>query len=72
METVTLKINKRTKAGKAFKEMLDVVYSKQKGIEIIEEKSPYSLEFVKKIKRAEKQKGIIVDTKDIWGSLGLK
>lgn len=72
METVTLKINKRTKAGRVFKEMLEVVYSKQKGIEIIEEKSPYSPEFVKKIKRAEKQKGIIIDTKDIWGSLGLK
>lgn len=37
-----------------------------------EEKSPYNPEFVKKIKRAEKQKGIIIDTNDIWGSLGLK
>lgn len=40
--------------------------------EIKEEKSPYNPEFVKKIKRAEKQKGIIIDTNDIWGSLGLK
>lgn len=39
---------------------------------VIEEKSPYSDSFVKKIKKAEKQKGIIINTDDIWGSLGLK
>ena len=72
METITIKIDKRTKAGKAFKAMLDAVYSKQTGIEVLEEESPYNPDFVKKIRRAEKQKGIVIDTKDVWGSLGLR
>lgn len=38
-----------------------------------EEKSPYNPEFVKKILRAEKSKNwIVLDTNDIWGSLGIK
>lgn len=71
METITLKINTNSKAGKALKTMLEF-FSKQPGIEIVEEKSPYDPEFVKKIRRAEKQKGIVINTEDVWGSLGLK
>jgi hypothetical protein len=72
METITLKINKRSKAGKAFNTLLQV-FLNQPGIEIIEEKSPYNSGFVKKIKQAEKQ-GIYteINPKDVWGSLGLK
>jgi len=71
METITLKINTNSKAGKALKTMLEF-FSKQPGVEIVEEKSPYDPEFVKKIRRAEKQKGIVINTEDVWGSLGLK
>lgn len=72
METITIKLDLRTKAGKAFKAMLESVYSKQPGIEIVVDESPYNPEFVKKIKRAEKQKGIVINPKDVWGSLGLR
>jgi hypothetical protein len=71
MSTITIKINERSKAGKMLKDFLELISDKP-GIEIIEEKSPYNPEFVKKIKRAQKQKGTVVDTNDVWGSLGLK
>lgn len=52
--------------------MLEILET-QPGVQIVEEeRSPYYPEFVKKIKTAEKQKGIVIDTNDIWGSLGLK
>ena len=71
MATITLKINERTKAGKLVRDLLELM-SNQPGVEITEEKSPYDPAFVKKIRRAEKQKGIFIDTNDVWGSLGLK
>jgi hypothetical protein len=72
MQTITIKINERSKAGIAFQKMLEILET-QPGVEIVnEDRSPYNPEFVKKIKAAEKQKGIIVNTNDIWGSLGLK
>jgi len=72
MQTITIKINERSKAGIAFKKMLEILET-QPGVQIVEEeRSPYNPEFVKKIKDAEKQKGIVIDTNDIWGSLGLK
>ncbi len=82
MTTITLKINERTKAGKAFLEMTNVLVKDSKGIEIIatgsnktvEEKSEiYNPEFVAMIKKAQKsKKRTVVDPNDIWGSLGLK
>lgn len=71
METITLKIDKRSKAGKALDAILKL-FATQPGVEIVAEKSPYNPEFVRKVKRAEKQKGILIDTNDVWGSLGLK
>lgn len=71
MATITVKINEKSKARKTLKDLLDI-FAAQPGVEVIEEKSPYNPEFVKKIKRAEKQKGIVLDTNDIWGSIGLK
>jgi len=72
METITIKINTNSKAGKALKTMLEF-FSKQPGIEIVEEKSPYNPEFVKRIKRAEKRGSYKeINPNDIWGSLGLK
>jgi len=82
MTTITLKINERTKAGKAFLEMTNVLVKDSKGIEIIstglnkavEKKSEiYDPEFVAMIKKAQKsKKRTVVDPNDIWGSLGLK
>lgn len=72
MTTITLKINERTNFGKTFLAFLKTLSATEKSI-ALEEKSPYNPEFVKKIKRAEKQGNYIeIDTNDIWGSLGLK
>ena len=78
MTTLTIKINERTKAGKAFMAMSESFFKGVKGIEIIEtdsnkiEESPYDPEFVSMVKKAQKSKNrTIVDPNDIWGSLGL-
>lgn len=69
---ITLKIDRRSKQAKMLYEYLKTLPF----VEIKESKpktkSPYNPEFVKKIKRAEKQKSTLIDTDDIWGSLGLK
>lgn len=84
MTTITIKINERTKAGKAFMAMSESFFKGVEGIEIIETDSKkikkteslYSPEFVEKIKKAEKniKKGETktLNPDDIWGSLGLK
>ena len=82
MTTITLKINERSKAGKAFLEMTNVLVKDPKGIEIIATGSNktiekkleiYNPEFVAMIKKAQKsKKRTVVDPNDIWGSLGLK
>ncbi|MGC4129701.1 MAG: type II toxin-antitoxin system RelB/DinJ family antitoxin [Bergeyella sp.] len=65
METITLKINESTKAGKVFKEMLEVVYSKQKGIEIVEEKSPKpNKETIKAMRELKNGKGVKFNSVD--------
>ena len=70
MATLTVKINERSKAGKMLKDLLDLISDKP-GVEIIEEKkSPYNPEFVKKIKRAEKEKGTVMKSAaSLWESL---
>lgn len=78
MTTFTIKINEKTKAGKAFRAMTETFLKNAKGIEIIEnpsetEEEVYDPEFVKKIKDAEKRGNYTtLDPNDIWGSLGLK
>ena len=73
MTTITIKINERTKACKALKNLIEFFSKEHKGIEIVSDtKSEYNPEFVKKIKETENQKGIIIDPNDVWGSLGLK
>lgn len=82
MTTVTIKINERTKAGKAFMAILSEAFSKGvDGVEIVEtdskklkkDEDSYNPEFVKMVldsaKRGDYKE---VDPKDIWGSLGLK
>jgi hypothetical protein len=80
MTTLTIKINKRTKAGKAFLAMSETFLSGVEGIEIIEnastkkkDKEVYSKEFIEKIKVAEEniKKGNTtrLNPNDIWGSI---
>ena len=74
MATITLKINERSKAGKAgkaLKDLIDALAGKpQTGVEIVDEKSPYNPEFVKKIKKAEKEKGAVMkNASSLWESL---
>ncbi|MCD0466701.1 DUF2683 family protein [Flavobacterium sp. ENC] len=77
----TIKINERTKTGKAFMAMFEAFFKGVDGIEIIEtdskknneEESFYSAEFVAKIKKAEanvkKGKTTRLNPEDIWGSI---
>jgi len=82
MTTVTIKINERTKAGKAFMAILSEAFNKgADGVEIVQtdskklkkDKDVYNPEFVKMVldsaKRGDYKE---LDPKDIWGSLGLK
>ncbi|RZK11962.1 MAG: hypothetical protein EOO46_04915 [Flavobacterium sp.] len=81
MTTLTIKINERTKAGKAFMAMSESFFKGVEGIEIIEsdskkikvEKNIYSAEFIAKVKKAEKNikegKTIRLNPEDIWGSI---
>ncbi|MDD2982879.1 MAG: hypothetical protein PHQ74_05775 [Crocinitomicaceae bacterium] len=72
MQTITLKINPKNKTAKALKELIDAISSKpNSGIEIIEEDSPYDPEFVKKIKRAEAEKGgkTMTSAAELWESI---
>ena len=72
MTTITLKINEKSKKGKAFLEMARVFSENSKEIDLIEEKdkSPYDPEFVKKIKKASTEKGRLVESaEDLWESI---
>lgn len=67
--SVTVKIDTRSKAAKKLLAFLQTLSF----VEIEEEKSPYDPEFVKKVKKsAASKERYIVDTEDVWGSLGLK
>ncbi|PAM94154.1 hypothetical protein B4N84_13845 [Flavobacterium sp. IR1] len=77
----TIKINERTKAGKALMGMLKTFFKGVEGIEIIEtdsekikkEQSPYNPEFVDMVlKSAKSKKSTEINPNDVWGSLGLK
>ncbi|MFN3640567.1 MAG: DUF2683 family protein [Flavobacterium sp.] len=73
MTTITIKINEKSKAGKTLKSLIEIFSKDNKDIEILsDEKSPYNPEFVAKIKKSATEKGIEIDPKNIWESLGLK
>lgn len=80
MTTITLKINEKTKKGKAFLALAKVFYDEKNEIELVNEadESPYNPEFVAMIHerienhKSGKSKSVTVNPKDIWGSLGLK
>lgn len=77
----TIKINEQTKTGKAFMEMFEAFFKGVEGIEIVEsayvevneEPSIYSSEFVEKVKKAEENikngKTTRLNPDDIWGSI---
>lgn len=76
MTTITIKINERSKKGKAFLEFAKTFIGNDKDISFVEsedEKSPYNPEFVAKIKKAEAEidKGNTtrLNPNDIWGSI---
>ncbi|RKR11021.1 hypothetical protein C8C83_2717 [Flavobacterium sp. 90] len=81
MKTLTVKINERTKIGKAFIAIFDSFKGFEE-IEIIEtdaygqvneEQSIYSSEFIEKVKKAEENirqgKTTRLNPDDIWGSI---
>ena len=85
MTTLTIKINERSKKGKAFLEFAKTFFSDEKDVEITESgtkktkaatENIYSKAFIAKIKRAEenikKSNTTTLNPDDIWGSLGLK
>ncbi|WP_026727737.1 DUF2683 family protein [Flavobacterium denitrificans] len=78
----TIKINERTKSGKAFMAMFEAFFKGVEGIEIVEtdtygqvneEESPYNPEFVDMVLKSAKSKNSTeINPNDVWGSLGLK
>ncbi len=81
----TIKINERTKTGKAFMEMFEAFFKGVEGIEIVEtdhygqvneEQSIYSPEFIEKVRKAEENikngETTRLNPEDILGSLGIK
>ena len=79
MTTFTIKINKRTKAGKAFMAMSETFFKGVEGIEIIENVSekksemkeiPYNPEFVTMVLESAKSKiRTTVNSKNLWQSI---
>lgn len=80
MTTLTIKIDERSKKGKAFLEFAKTFFNEGKEVEIVapvskkkKEESTYNPEFVKMVLDAEKRGNYTtLDPDDIWGSLGLK
>jgi DNA-binding protein YbaB len=70
MNTITLKINEKTKKGKAFLEMVYIFFENSKEIERIEEEeSLYNKEFVEMIEKSHSSKNrTLVTSKNLWES----
>ena len=78
MTTITIKINERSKKGKAFLEFAKTFIGNDKDIsfvesEDVEDKSPYNPEFVAEIlersKNLDKKNLTRLNTDDIWGNI---
>ena len=70
METITLKIDSRSNYGKALLELIKVGIREKKGIEVIEEKSPYNPEFVQKVLKSRNSKTLhVIPTDKLWESI---
>ena len=76
--TISLKINKNSKEGKAFLKLAKNSLSDNEEVNIVsselyDDESPYNPEFVKMVLDAAKSGNYTtIDPNDIWGSLGLK
>ena len=76
--TISLKINKNSKEGKAFLKLAKNSLSDNDEVYIVsseldDDESPYNPEFVKMVLDAAKSGNYTtIDPNDIWGSLGLK
>ena len=71
METIKLKINKRTSYGKALLELIKIGINEKKGVEIVDENEP-NLATVKAIEDVEKGKTFKVkNSKDLFKELGI-
>lgn len=70
MSTITVKINERSKAGMLLKELIEM-FSNKPGVEIVNEKSPYNPEFVKKVLESHKndKRYEVKDVNKLWESL---
>jgi len=61
MATITLNYNERNALA------LSILMSiNQSGVFTVEEKSPYDAGFVKKIQKARKSSGKMINTSDLW------
>lgn len=71
MTTITLKINEKSTYGKALLELIKVGIDEKKGIEMVEEETPYDPAFVKKIKEsaASQERFEVKDVNELWESL---
>jgi hypothetical protein len=72
MTTLTVRINEKSKLGKAIVDLLHSSAKESKAVELVENsgKSPYSPEFVKMVLQASKSKQRIkVDPKNLWESI---
>lgn len=70
MVTLTLKINERSNVGKSLMSFLQSISKESKSVEVVEEKSPYNPEFVKRIKKAQKSgKYKVVNPNNLWESI---
>ena len=71
METIKLKINKRTSYGKALLELIKIGINEKKGVEIVDENEP-NLATMKAIEEVEKGKTFKVkNSKDLFKELGI-
>jgi hypothetical protein len=68
MTTITLKINERSKTGKALKEMIDALAGKsESGVQIV---SPYDSKFVEMVKKSAQSKNRThINAQNVWESL---
>ena len=79
MTTLSIKINQKSKNGKAFINLTKTSLSKNEEVNSVlfeeesSDESPYNPEFVKMVLQAAKGPTTrVIDPNDIWGSLGLK
>lgn len=75
MTTVTVKIDDRSKLGKAILDLLVSTSKESDAVKFVDEKSTYNSEFVALVKKSQKQikegKYKVVDTENLWESIGL-